>query len=170
MPGFRRTDRDFAEGLFRNAERQESQGSLVPESLREFLIDPRTREIMPVQIDNVSIKVDENGFPISTREKGIVVLDCGHKPCSLSQVQGRCRHGHVICDKCELYTCALNGCGQKICDLDVLRLEDGSTVCLEHAEDIEKDMKRTRLVQGVTHTLLYLCGWSGPQEDDESDC
>ena len=166
MPTFRRTDREFAEELFRNARQQESNGSLGAESLKEFLIDPRSGEVFPIQIDNVSVQVDEHGFPSSTREKGIVVLHCGHKPCSLSQVLGRCRYGHLICDKCTLYTCAINGCGAKICDLDNLRLEDGSTVCVEHEDDLIKEQRKTRLLQGIGNTLLYLCGWSGQREDE----
>ncbi|MCH7574801.1 MAG: hypothetical protein IIA59_06720 [Candidatus Marinimicrobia bacterium] len=167
MP-FRRDDRDFSEGLFKNAQRQEANGSLGAESLKEFLIDPRSGEVFPIKFENVSLQIDQNGFPISTRERGIVVLDCGHKPCSLSQVLGRCqqRGRHLICDKCSLYTCALNGCGLKICDLDVLRLEDGSTICIEHEDDLIKEQRKTRLLRGFGDTLLYLCGWDGQREDE----
>lgn len=163
MP-FRRNDREFTERLFRNARQQEATGGLIPESLREYLIDPRSREVFPIQIDNVSVQINEHGFPTSTREKGIVVLDCGHKPCSLSQVQGRCGYGHLICDKCTMYTCEI--CGQKLCDLDVLKLEDGTTVCIDHEGELRRLERRDMIVRGVGHTLLYLCGWSGPQEDE----
>ena len=166
MPTFRRTDRDFAEGLFRNARQQESNGSLGAESLKEFLIDPRSGEVFPIKFENVSLQIDQNGFPVAMRERGDVVLHCGHKPCSLSQVLGRCRYGHLVCDKCTLYTCAINGCGAKICDLDVLRLEDGSTICMEHEDDLKKEQVKTRLLQGFGDTLLYLCGWSGVEYDE----
>lgn len=166
MPTFRRTDRDFAEGLFSNARQQESNGSLGAESLKEFMIDPRSGEVFPIKFENVSLQIDQNGFPVAMRERGDVILDCGHKPCSLSQVQGRCRYGHLICDKCNLYTCAINGCGKKLCDLDVLRLEDGSTICMEHEDDLKKEQRNTRLLRGFGDTLLYLCGWSGAEYDE----
>lgn len=165
MPEFRRTNRDFTEGLFRNARRQESSGSLGAESLREFLIDPRSGEVFPIKFENVSLQIDQNGFPVSVRETGIVVLDCGHKPCGISQTSGICRYGHTVChDKCTLYTCEI--CGKKLCDLDVLRLEDESTVCLEHEKEIMNAKMKTGLLTAAGHTLLYLCGWSGTEYDD----
>jgi len=167
MPEFRRTNRDFTEGLFRNARRQESSGSLGAESLKEFLIDPKSGEVFPIKFESVSVQIDQNGFPVSVRETGIVVLDCGHKPCGISQTSGICQSGgHLVCDKCTLYTCAINGCGLKICDLCVLRLEDGSTICIEHEDDLIKGQRKTRLLQGIGDTLLYLCGWSGQREDE----
>lgn len=166
MPTFRRTNREFAEGLFRAAHQQEFNGSLGAESLKEFLIDPRSGEVFPIKFENVSLQIDQNGFPVAMRERGDVLLDCGHKPCALSQVLGRCRYGDLICDKCSLYICAINGCGAKICDLDVLRLEDGSTVCVEHEDDLIKEQRKTRLLRGFGDTLLYLCGWDGEREDE----
>lgn len=164
MPEFRKTNRDFTEGLFRNARRQESSGSLGAESLKEFLIDPKSGEVFPIKYENVSLQIDQHGFPVSVKERGIRILDCSHKPCGLSQVLGRCQFGHVICDKCTLYTCAL--CGKKLCDLDVLRLEDESTVCPEHEKEIMNAKMKTGLLTAVGHTVLYLCGWSGTEYDD----
>ena len=80
MPTFRRTDREFSEGLFRNARQQESNESQNAESLKEFLIDPRSGEVFPIKYENLSLQIDQNGFPVAMRERGDVLLHCGQIP------------------------------------------------------------------------------------------
>ena len=164
MPTFRRTDRDFTEGLFKNAKQQQAAEGLGSEQLKEYLIDPRTGEILPVKFEQASLQIDQHGFPVVVKERADVLMDCGHKPCSLEQVLGRCKYGHTVCDKCALYTCEI--CGQKLCDQDVLRLEDESPFCPEHDKDLMKARVKIGLLQAAGDTLKYLCGWDGEEYDE----
>ena len=163
MTTFRKTDRDFAEDLFRNAEQQEANGngSLGNEVERQFLLDNKTGEIIPIKIKHTALTIDNNGMPVVQVNIGDALLDCGHRPCSLEQVLGRCVHGHTVCDKCQLYTCAI--CGEKLCDLDVLWYDEETPYCPEH----EKDILRARIQGGalriVGDTMKYLCGWDGEE-------
>lgn len=101
------------------------------------------------------------------KEKGNVLMDCGHRACSLEQVLGRCKYGHTVCTRCQLYTCAI--CGLKLCDKDVLWLEDGGireALCPEHEKDIMIARVKTGIARLTGNTLKYLCGWSGDEYDE----
>ena len=88
MTTFRKTDRNFAEDLFRNAEQQEinGNGSLGNEIERQFLLDNKTGEIIPIKIKHTALTIDNNGMPVVQVNIGDALLDCGHRPCSLEQV------------------------------------------------------------------------------------
>ena len=167
MTTFRKTDREFTETLFKNAQQQQSAGSLGSEVLKEFLIDPKTGEMLPVKFENTVLQLDQHGLPVVYKEKVNVLMDCGHRACSLEQVLGKSKYGHTVCTKCQLYTCAI--CGLKLCDKDVLWLEEGGireALCPEHEKDIMVARVKTGIARLTGNTLKYLCGWSGDEYDE----
>ena len=164
MP-FRRDNREFSETLFKNA-KQQSSGSLGSELLKEILVDLKTGEMIPVKFESTSLQIDQYGVPTVHKEVANVLMDCGHRACSLEQVQGKCQYGHTICrDKCTLYTCEI--CGLKLCDLDVLMIDEVVPVCPEHDRDIMIDRVKIGLLRTAGDTVKFLCGWSGEQENDD---
>ncbi len=166
MATFRKEDREFSERLFKNAQQQESAGSLGSEQVKEFLVD-RLGELTPIKFEFTGLQIDQKGLPVVHTERVGVLLDCGHKVHSLDEVLGRCRYGHTVCTRCQLYTCA--ACGEKLCDKDVLWIEEGGireALCLEHERDIMIARVKTGISRLTGNTLKYLCGWSGDEYDE----
>lgn len=166
MAPFRKEDREFAERLFKNAQRQ-SAGSLGSEQLKEFLVDPKTGELLPVKFENTSLQIDQQGIPVVSTERINIMGACGHRICSLEQVLGKCKNGHLICTLCKgrFFTCEI--CGQKLCDLDVILVDDEIPVCPEHDRDIMKANLKAGVLRAAGNTLKYLAGWSGDREPND---
>ncbi len=163
MTTFRRTDRDFSENIFRNAEQQgaSGNGSLGNELEREFLLDNNTGEVIPIKIKYTALTIDKRGMPVVQIDIGNALLSCGHRPCSLEQVLGRCSYGHAVCTRCKLYTCVL--CGEKLCDKDVLWWDEETPFCPDHENDVIKMRLQSGALRIAGDTMKYLCGWDGDE-------
>jgi|GEM_PF-6553914 len=163
MSTYRKRDREFSEDIFRNAEQQDvnGNGSLGNEMEREFLLDESTGEIIPIKIKYTALIMDIHGMPLVQTDIGNFLLSCGHRPCSLEQVQGMCVYGHTVCTKCQLYICSI--CGEKLCDRDVLWLDEETAYCSEHDKDILIARVQNGALKVVGDTMKYLCGWDGDE-------
>jgi hypothetical protein len=163
MSTFRKTDREFSEKIFRNAEQQEvnSNEPLGNELEGEFLLDNNTGEVIPIKIKYTVLTINEQGMPVVRTNIGNQVLSCGHRACSLEQVLGRCKLGHTVCTRCQLYTCSI--CGEKLCDKEVLWWDDERPYCPDHEKDIIKTRIQSGALRIIGDTVKYLCGWDGDE-------
>lgn len=152
---FRKTDRDFAERIFRNAHQQEMSANLGSETRQEFLLTP-DGNLVPVKFESAVLQIDEQGLPIVHRKLVNVVAGCGHRLCGAEQANGMCRYNHIICHKCVLYTCSI--CGEKLCDKDVMLLDDETPYCPEHEEDVRRLKIRATAVMLLRGTVAGLLG------------
>lgn len=160
MTTFRKNNREFSEQLFKNAAQQNSTGVIGSELVQEFLID-QTGKIIPVKFEFTGLQIDQNGLPVVQKTRVQLIQSCGHRACSLEQVLGTCSYNHTVCTRCQLYTCTI--CGDKLCDKDVLWLEDDSAFCPEHEKDILIANVGYGALKIVGNTLKYLCGWDGDE-------
>ncbi|MBN4081317.1 hypothetical protein JYT44_03020, partial [Caldithrix abyssi] len=116
---FRKNNRAFSEKIFKKAEQQKS--TIGSEHIKEYLIDGKGYEYL---IKNEFSKLlNQNGLPVTIREKISLLADCNCRVNSPEELRGRCKNNHLICINCGLYVCG--NCGEKICDKDMLELKSG---------------------------------------------
>jgi len=126
---FSKEDKMFQEMLMRNAAKQDLYGGAGNELSQDVIEDIIGRR-KPLSSVGTMTKIDEYGTPYVYRERVGKILDCGHMAYSLEGVLGECDHGHLVCNRCQLYTCEY--CGKRLCDKCVVRMDDGKITCGRH--------------------------------------
>lgn len=126
---FSKEDREFQEMLMRNAAKQDLYGGAGNELTRDVLED-RIGIRRTISSVGTMVKQDDSGMPYVLRERVGTILECGHMVYSLEGILGECNRGHIVCNRCQLYTC--EWCGIRLCEKCVTRLEDGTITCGGH--------------------------------------
>lgn len=153
---FRKKNRTRSEEMLRRASFQNTLGVTGNELKRTLFTngDGVKRDLCG---EIKGIRVDENGLPQILTERYGTVLDCGHIAFSQSDVQGQCYRGHSVCVNENLYTCALSGCGAKLCDHEVVWEED-EPLCPEHEDEIARMKFKLAAFGLVSNTVKTLFG------------
>lgn len=125
---FSKEDREFQEMLIRNAAKQDLYGGTGNELAQDIVEDIIGRRRV-ISTAGIVTRIDENGMPYILRQRNGKVLDCGHLVYSLEGILGECWHGHLICNRCQMYTC--EWCGMRLCEKCVVKFE-GKITCGGH--------------------------------------
>ena len=167
MPSrFRKSGREFSEQIIKNAVQQKANGPLGNQLQRDFIVDECGNQ-QSTKYQFTGLRIGQDGIPLVYTESVGVVLDgCGHRVFGQDEILGRCRYGHVVCTKCQLYTCTM--CGEKICPRDMVELEDGSVICHEHQTTVLLQGIRTGFGRMIGDTIRGLFGLSSVEHDEAS--
>ena len=126
---FRREDREFEEGIFRNAAQQGLSGPAGNEITRDVIVDQLGRK-HEISYRVTTIRTDDYGMPYMMTERGSKELSCSHVAHSASEVSGRCIYGCLVCTQCPLFSC--DWCGVKVCERCAMICKNGTILCQEH--------------------------------------
>ena len=119
-------NKDFLVDIQNKLISQSESGQVGRELKKDVLVDLfGSRQDIGGEVSEII--ADESGTPQIQNIRFSLLLDCGHTVYSREGVGGRCDHGHIICAKEKLYTCAY--CRAKLCDRDAVFWNRGYVTC-----------------------------------------